>query len=94
LYLEEGGQQPVVGKGKEKEKKKKERKFCMLPGKSAGVRDPAWVRIYMEGVDEVGAHCGLFAPGPHYEKLVGDMGSLIVEWVLEDATRRAIAELS
>ncbi|KAK0652065.1 hypothetical protein B0T16DRAFT_426688 [Cercophora newfieldiana] len=98
LRLEEEGPQAQAEAGaekeKEKEKKKKERKFCMLPGKTGGVRDPAWVRVYMEGVDEVGAHCGLFAPGPHYETLVGDMGSLIVDWVHEDATRRAIAELS
>jgi len=95
LCLEEEGRvvpgQPAAEK---KKKKKKERKFCMLPGKSAGVRDSAWVRVYMEGVDEVGAHCGLFVLGSHYEKLVGDMGSLIVEWVHEDASRRAIAGLS
>ncbi len=35
----------------------------------------------MEGVDEVGAHCGLFFPGEHYERLVGDVGSRIVGWV-------------
>jgi hypothetical protein len=75
------------------EKKKKERKFCMLPRKVNGVRDPAWVQVYMEGVDEVGAHCGLFFPGPHYERLVGDVGSRIVGWVQEDASRRAILEL-
>lgn len=83
------------GAGKEavvevKEKKKKEGKFCMLPGKANGVRDPAWVRVYMEGVDEVGAHTGLFFPGAHYEGLVGDVGSRIVEWVNEDASRRAV----
>ncbi|KAK1760692.1 hypothetical protein QBC47DRAFT_12232 [Echria macrotheca] len=81
------------GQQEKGEKKKKERKFCMLPGKVNGVRDPTWVRVYMEGVDEVGAHCGLFFPGPHYEVLVGDVGSRIVEWVGEDASRRAIAEL-
>lgn len=75
------------------ETKKKERKFCMLPRKVNGVRDGAWVQIYMEGVDEVGAHCGLFFPGPHYERLVGDVGSRIVAWVQEDASRRAILEL-
>lgn len=73
-------------------KKKKERKFCMLPSKSGGVRDPTWVRVYMEGVDEVGAHCGLFFPGPHYEKLVGEVGSMIQSWVQDDASRRAISE--
>ncbi|KAK3326528.1 hypothetical protein B0H66DRAFT_472660 [Apodospora peruviana] len=77
-------------KGKEK---KKERKFCMLPGKVNGMRDKTWVQVYMEGVDEVGAHCGLFFPGPHYEKLVGDVGSRIVGWVQEDCSRRAIFDL-
>ncbi|KAB8343259.1 hypothetical protein FH972_022847 [Carpinus fangiana] len=48
------------------EKPKKDRKFCMLPPKGAnGVHDPTWVRVYMENMDEVGAHCGLFFPrGP------------------------------
>lgn len=73
--------------------KKKERKFVMLPMKVNGVRDSAWVQVYMEGVDEVGAHCGLFFEGPHYEKLVGDVGAKIVGWVQEDASRRAIMEL-
>jgi hypothetical protein len=77
----------------EADKKKKERKFCMLPRKTNGERDSAWVQVYMEGVDEVGAHCGLFFPGPHYEKLVGDVGGRIVSWVQEDATRRTIDEM-
>lgn len=66
------------------------RKFCMLPPKADGRRDPAWVQVYMEGVDEVGAHCGLFFPGPHYEKLVGDVGGRIVGWVQEDMSKNAI----
>ncbi|KAF2431979.1 hypothetical protein EJ08DRAFT_677850 [Tothia fuscella] len=74
-------------------KKKKDRVFCMLPPKSsAGERDPAWVRVYMEGVDEVGAHCGLFIVSPTYERLVGDVGGRIEEWVREDMTRRFLAE--
>ena len=36
----------------------------------------------MEGVDEVGAHRGLFFSNkPHYEKLVSDVGAKIQEWV-------------
>lgn len=73
---------------------KKLRKFCMLPPKANGARDPCWVKVYMKGVDEVGAHCGLFFNGPHYEKLVGDVGGLIVEWVQEDMSKRAIMALS
>jgi len=92
---ERDAQQTKSGKevGRESEKKKKERKFCMLPRKVNGVRDSAWVQVNMEGVDEVGAHCGLFFSGPHYERLVGDVGSRIVGWLQEDATRRAILEL-
>ncbi|KAK1835795.1 hypothetical protein QBC39DRAFT_388298 [Podospora conica] len=88
-----GGEVETRQKDK-KEKKKKEGKFCMLPGKVNGVRDPTWVRVYMEGVDEVGAHTGLFFPGAHYEGLVGDVGSRIVEWVHEDASTRAAAEMA
>jgi hypothetical protein len=47
----------------------------------------------MEGVDEVGAHCGLFVPrAPHYEALVGDVGERIAGWVGEDASRRVVLE--
>lgn len=69
---------------------KKLRKFCMLPQKVNGARDRTWVEVYMKDVDEVGAHCGLFFPGPHYEILIGDVGSRIVDWVREDASKRAI----
>ena len=72
--------------------KKKERKFCMLPGKVNGQRDAAWLKVYMDGMDEVGAHCGLFLPGPHNDLLVGDVSSRIVGWVHEDATRRAMLQ--
>ncbi|KAK0635410.1 hypothetical protein B0T17DRAFT_586932 [Bombardia bombarda] len=88
-----GEQQQQQNQPREKdkeEKKKKLRKFCMLPSKVNGLRDPTWVQVYMEDVDEVGAHCGLFFPGPHYEKLVGDVGERVVGWVQEDASRRAI----
>ncbi|KAI0124202.1 hypothetical protein BJ170DRAFT_75716 [Xylariales sp. AK1849] len=83
-------------KGPEKEKPekpKKERKFCNLPSKVNGQVDPKWVKIFMKDVDEVGAHTGLFFPGPHYEKLVGDVGDMILSWVQEDATKRAILEM-
>ncbi|KAL9117904.1 MAG: hypothetical protein Q9187_005553 [Circinaria calcarea] len=70
------------------EKPKRDRKFCMLPPKAGahGERDKCWPRVYMEGVDEVGAHCGLFiAENPHYEKLVTDVSNRIRDWVLEAA---------
>ena len=68
-----------------KEKPKKDRKFCMLPPKnSQGQDDKCWPRVFMEGVDEVGAHCGLFfADRPHYEGLVYNVGNRIKEWVME-----------
>lgn len=84
----------TTDKGK-RPKDKKLRKFCMVPQKNSnGVRDEAWVQVYMEGVDEVGAHCGLFFPGPQYEKLVGDVGGRMVGWVQEDLTKRAILAMS
>ena len=44
-------------------KKPKDKHFCILPPRdSAGDRDPIWQRVFMEGMDEVGAHCGLFFP--------------------------------
>ena len=64
----------------------RDRKFCLLPSKGPnGERDSAWIRVYMEGVDEVGAHCGLFFfDRPHYQKLVNDVGAKIQEWVERD----------
>lgn len=73
--------------------KEKLHKFCMLPPKVNGSPDPAWVQVYMKGVDEVGAHCGLFFSGPHYEPLIGDVGGRIVNWVQNDASKRAILSL-
>ncbi|KAF4978654.1 hypothetical protein FZEAL_4997 [Fusarium zealandicum] len=74
-------------------KPRKLRKFCNLPSNGGVVTDPTWVDIYMADVDEVGAHCGLFFPGAHYEKLVGDVGSRVMGWVQEDLTKRAIQEM-
>lgn len=74
-------------------KKPKDRKFCVLPGKDRdGKRDHKWVRVFMEGVDEVGAHCGLFFMSETYEMLVGDVAGRIEEWVKEDATDAVVWE--
>ncbi|KAK1770393.1 hypothetical protein QBC33DRAFT_512155 [Phialemonium atrogriseum] len=75
-------------KDKDKEKKKKDRKFCMLPRDVSAGRDPAWVPVRMDGVDEVGAHCGLFLAGPHYEGLVVGVGTMVGEWVRESRSQR------
>jgi hypothetical protein len=82
--------QPSVAPSVKDDKPKRDKKFCMLPPKINGEIDKCWIRIYMEGVDEVGAHCGLFFPGPQYQSLVGDVGARIGKWVEDDATRRAI----
>lgn len=83
----------VPGTEADKPKPKKQRKFCTLPGKVNGAPDKAWVDVYMDGMDEVSAHCGLFFPGPHYEPLVGDVGNRVLGWVQEDLSMRAIMEL-
>jgi len=42
-------------------KPKRDRTFCVLPPVDAfGMQDPCWIKVFMAGVDEVGAHCGLF----------------------------------
>ena len=65
---------------------KKDRKFCVLPPKdSNGERDPCWVRVFMENVDEVGAHCGLFFVDERYERLVGDVAERIESWIREQS---------
>jgi len=82
--------QASVASSEQSTKPKRDKKFCMLPPEYGGKRDKCWIRVFMEGVDEVGAHCGLFFPGPQYESLVGDVGERIGKWVEEDAQRRAI----
>ncbi|KAL2003599.1 hypothetical protein VTN02DRAFT_3145 [Thermoascus thermophilus] len=68
----------------------KERNFYALPRDASGTPDPLWVKVYMEGIDEVVAHQSLFIPNSTYEKLVGDTAHRIAEWVQEDQTRRMI----
>lgn len=75
------------------EKARRDKKFCLLPPDIAGGKDTCWKRVYMKGVDEVGAHCGLFSPGEHYDFLVGEVGTRIEEWVKEDVRRRKILEV-
>jgi len=78
----------------ESRKRKKDRKFCALPKKINGERDPLWVRVYMENHDEVSAHTGLFYMNETYERLVGDVGAKIEEWVRDEMTRRMIEEFA
>jgi hypothetical protein len=75
------------------DQRQKNRKFCNLPSLVDGQRDPLWVEVYMKDVDEVAAHTRLFFPGPHYEKLVGDVGDMIVRWVQDDMTARAVLDM-
>lgn len=57
---------------------KREHRFCILP---RSFKENCWVKVPMDGVDEVGAHCGLFVPGPIYEQLVGDVATRIEGWL-------------
>lgn len=78
------------------QKPKRDKRFCLLPGdleRGSSGPDKCWVRVYMEGVDEVGAHCGLFFPGPQYAALLGDTTERIQGWVNDDASRRAILDI-
>lgn len=68
----------------------RDRKFCTLPPKVKGQRDTAWIRVYMEGMDEVVAHTSLFFVSETYSKLVGDTAERIESWVQHDLTRRAV----
>lgn len=75
-------------------KKKRLKKFCMLPPEdSKGNKDPAWVRVFMEGIDEVTAHTSLFFMNDTYERLVGDVGARIEEWVSEADSLRLVREM-
>ena len=65
-------------------KAKRDKKFCMLPSKENGQLDACWVRVFMPGVDEVGAHCGLFfVDGERYEWFVMAVAERLQEWVEE-----------
>ncbi|KAI9703589.1 MAG: hypothetical protein M1836_007359 [Candelina mexicana] len=92
---EKNGLEEAAGNGCKADKKKRDRKFCLLPpkGSADGKRDSTWVRVYMEGVDEVGAHCGLFFMSEAYEMLVGDVAARIEEWVREEGSRRVVGEM-
>lgn len=69
------------------------RKFCTLPDKVDGVRDAAWVNVFMADMDEIEAHCALFVPGPHYDPLVTNVGERIVGWVHDDLSKRTALAL-
>lgn len=73
-------------------KKQKDRKFCLLPPKDprTAMRDSTWIRVYMEGVDEVTAHTSLFFMSETYAKLVGDAAERIREWVEEDMSKNLV----
>ncbi|KAF4955553.1 hypothetical protein FGADI_4527 [Fusarium gaditjirri] len=91
--LEAEAEAITKARGLKSSKPRKLRKFCNLPTKGGRIDDPTWVDIYMADVDEVGAHCGLFFTGQHYEKLVGDVGNRIMGWVQDDMTKRTIQDM-
>lgn len=85
---------PGPGDDPNAQKKKKLKKFCMLPPKDAqGNKDPTWVKVYMENMDEVTAHTSLFFISAQYERLVGDVGARIEDWVREADSMRLIREM-
>ncbi|KAG5954210.1 hypothetical protein E4U58_000148 [Claviceps cyperi] len=90
--VSEVGEKMEMEKEEEKKKEKKLKRFVCLPSAKNGVRDQTWLDVYMEDMDEVSAHCGLFAPGPHYDKLVGDVGMRIAGWVGDDLRKRSGAD--
>ncbi|TGZ82473.1 hypothetical protein EX30DRAFT_363024 [Ascodesmis nigricans] len=67
-------------------KKRRERKFCITPS----APDPLWEKVEMRGVDEVGAHCGLFFIGDVYAGLVGEVARRICGWVEEEMVQREV----
>ncbi|KAF2275529.1 uncharacterized protein EI97DRAFT_379292 [Westerdykella ornata] len=75
-------------------KPRRYKKFCMLPPKDAyGNKDPTWVPVVMENMDEVVAHTSLFVVSETYERLVGDVGARIEEWVRENESVRVVREM-
>jgi hypothetical protein len=87
-------QPPTPGAEEGPPKKKKLGKFCMLPPKdSLGNMDPTWVRVFMQNMDEVTAHTSLFFMNETYERLVGDVGAKIEEWIREADSMRLVREL-
>lgn len=75
-------------------KPKKLKTFCMLPPKDVqGNKDPTWVKVVMEGIDEVTAHTTLFFVSETYERLVGDVGDRIEEWIREADSVRLVWEM-
>lgn len=85
----DGGKQEQHDKLYTKPPKLRERRFCILPWDA---EQNSWVKVPMAGVDEVGAHCSLFVPGPVYEQLVGDVAGRLEAWVGEEVSRR-VAEM-
>ncbi len=78
------GSEDKAGAEKKEGKPKRDKKFCMLPSKENGRIDDCWVRVFMPGVDEVGAHCGLFfVDGERYQWFVNDVAGRIEDWVEE-----------
>ena len=48
----------------------------------------------MEGVDEVGAHCGLFFVDERYERMVGEVAETIEKWVHDDPCISNVAAIA
>ena len=89
------------------ETRPKDKKFCRLPKDGYHRPDPSWQRVFLEDVDEVGAHCGLFFPqgatgaeavegqawGERYAWLVADVAERIEGWAHDEMTARLVSGL-
>ncbi|KAF2656161.1 hypothetical protein K491DRAFT_692184 [Lophiostoma macrostomum CBS 122681] len=75
-------------------KKKRYKKFCVLPPKDVnGNKDPTWIRVFMENMDEVIAHTSLFFVNETYEMLVGDVAARVEDWVREVESVRLVQQM-
>lgn len=71
--------------------KQRERRFCVIPSRdSDGKTDSTWIKVQMDGIDEVQAHTSMFTMGATYIAMVEDTVRRIEDWVQEDASRRLI----
>ncbi|KIW12794.1 hypothetical protein PV08_07981 [Exophiala spinifera] len=69
----------------------KERRFCVIPSRNSdGRTDSTWIKVQMDGIDEVQAHTSMFTMGATYIAMVEDTVRRIEDWVQEDASRRMI----
>lgn len=72
---DEGGEEMGTVIGTPEDKPRKPRTFCSLPplDPETDEPDPTWIKVKMAGVDEIGAHQGLFFPVLGGEEVQGEI---------------------